>query len=134
MSHATLPDLIRERLKSIPEIHQKIAGRIHYQQIPQSSIYPHIWFARRGSNTDDLMDSDGILRDRYVVELVTKTFDDQLVTAVIDALQFDGVALPSMTVATSDLDEVDDEYAFESGNGDSALCMHAFVLTLYVGD
>lgn len=133
MSHATIPNLIRDRLLSVPEIASKLGARIHYQHIPQSSQYPHVYYTRRGSNTEELMDADGILRDRFVVEVVTRTFDDALITAITDSLFFDGIELGSRCVATSDLDEADDDYVFESAAGDSALCMHAFVLTLYIG-
>lgn len=134
MSHATIPNLIRDRLLSVPAIANKLGTRIHYQHIPQSSQYPHLFFSRRGSSNEPTMDSLGIIRDRFIVEVVTKTFDDELITAIIESLQFEGIQLDSMCVATSDLEEADDDYAFESAAGDSALCMHAFVLTLYLGD
>ena len=134
MSHATIPNLIRDRLLSVPTIANKLGPRIHYQHIPQSSQYPHLFFSRRGSSNEPTMDSLGIIRDRFIVEVVTKTFDDELITTVVESLQFEGIQLNSMCVATSDLEEADDDYVFESAAGDSALCMHAFVLTLYLGD
>ncbi len=132
MSYATVPDFVRQRLLATSGITDKVGNRVHYQQIPQSSKYPHIWFTRRGSFQEKMLDADGILEDRFVIEVLTPEFDEGFCTALVEALDIDGVQLENMLLATSDLSEMDDDYQFESASGDAALCMHAFVLTIYV--
>ncbi len=43
----------------------------------------------------------------------------------------DGLPLDDITIFTSELEDVSDDYVFQSGDGD-ALYLHGFVLTLYL--
>lgn len=135
-TYATIGDFIVEVFKADTTIAAAVGGRVHYGLIPQTSDYPHIYVARQGKVTDKLLDGSlGIVQDRFVIEVVGETFDDELVTAVEGTLlAIEGIKLDEdLTIATSDLGDVSDDYVMQSADSD-ALLMHAFVLTLYLGD
>lgn len=132
MSHATLPDFLISSLRANTEVSAKCATRIHYQTVPQSSIYPHIYLARQGSSRERNLDGEpGTETERFVVEIVAETFDDDLCTAVRDALEFDGGQYPDFTVFMTEIEDVNDDYTFQSADSD-ALFLHAYVVTVYV--
>ena len=132
--HSTLPKAIVDRIEEIDagEL-AKISGRIHYQTIPQESTYPHVFITRQGQSYEQTLDGyDSDQTERFIVEIVLETPDDDLITAIRDVLDFrDGLSVDGATIFTSELDDVDDDYVFQSGDGD-ALYLHGFVLTLYL--
>ncbi len=132
--HSTLPQAIVDRIGDIaaPQL-AKIAGRIHYQTIPQESVYPHVFITRQGQSVEQTLDGyDGDNTERFIVEIVLESFDDDLITAIRDVVDFrDGLAIDGATIFTSELEDVSDDYVFQSGDGD-ALYLHGFVLTLYL--
>lgn len=131
-THASVPKMLVEMLGANSVVAQKIADRIHYQTIPEHSVYPHLYIARTDKDTDTLLDgTDGIVEDRYVLELIAKSFDDELVSAIIDALEFDGFDYEDLTIFTSDVSGVSDDYQFQSADSD-ALFMHGITLTIYL--
>ena len=132
--HSTLPKAIVDRIAEIDagEL-AKISERIHYQTIPQESTYPHVFITRQGQSYEQTLDGyDSDQTERFIVEIVLETPDDDLITAIRDVLDFrDGLSVDGATIFTSELDDVDDDYVFQSGDGD-ALYLHGFVLTLYL--
>ena len=132
MSHATLPDFLISALKADTVIVNKVANRIHYQTVPQTSQYPHIYLARQGSNRDRLLNGEpGVETERFIVEIVAETFDADLCTAVRDALEFDGGQYSTYAIYMTDSEDVNDDYTFQSADSD-ALFLHAYVVTVYV--
>jgi hypothetical protein len=133
-THKTLPKLIKDKIESIDSVElAKIEDRISYQVIPQENIYPHVFITRQGQSSEQTLDGyDGDNTERFVIEIVSEAYDDDLVTAIGDVLDFrGGEAADGTTVFTSELEDVSDDYVFQSGDGD-ALFMHGFVLTLYL--
>ena len=132
MTHSTLPQAIVDRIGEIEagEL-AKITGKIHYQTIPQESDYPHVFITRQGQSGEQTLDGyDGDNTERFVIEIVAEAYDDELITAIGDILDFrDGD--PTAGIFTSELEDVSDDYVFQSGDGD-ALYLHGFVLTLYL--
>jgi hypothetical protein len=132
MTHASVPTLIIERLKANVTLAAKIGDRIHYQAIPQDSQLPHIYFTRQDEQNESLIDgSAGVTEDRYVFELVAETFDDELVSALIESVQFDGFDWNGLTIFMSDISSVSDDYLFRSAKSDADF-MHGCVLTIYL--
>lgn len=43
-----------------------ISTRCHYAQLPQSSIYPHIWFRVTSDTVDRTMDGVGLMHEAYI--------------------------------------------------------------------
>lgn len=119
-------------LKADPVIAEKIGDRIHYQTIPQQSPLPHLYITRQDEENEKLLDgSNSITEDRYVLELVDNEFDDALVTAIKAAIDFDGFDYEGLTIFTSDVSGVSDDYMFRSADSD-ALFMNGLVLTIYL--
>lgn len=132
MTHATLPDFLISAMRADADVSSKVGNRIHYQTVPQSSVYPHIYIARQGSNRErNLGGEPGVETERFVVEIVAETFDDELCTAVRDALEFDGGQYPDFTVFMTEIEDVNDDYTFQSADSD-ALFLHGYVVTAYV--
>lgn len=133
MTYETLPQAIINQLKAMEsEQAEKLGDRIHYQTVPESSDYPHVYIARQGGGSPRTLShhySDS--QEQFVIELVGETFDAELLTAVSSALEFDGDTFDGVQVFTSDLMDVSDDYVFRSADSD-ALFLHGFVLTLYL--
>ena len=132
MSHSSVPQMIIDLLKANAIIADKVSDRIHYQTLPQSSQYPHIYFARQNEDSETLLDgSSGTTEDSYVFELIDVAFDDELVTAIKEAIEYDGFDYGGLTIFTSNITSVSDDYLFRSADSD-ALFMNALVLTIYL--
>lgn len=131
-THSTIPDLLITALKGNTAIAALVAGRVHYQTIPQSSKYPHIYIARQSRDTETLLDgSSGPTEDRFIVEVVAEAYTDGLCSAVADVLNGIECVLPDGTwIYCTDLTDVDDTYQFKSADSD-ALFLHGFQVTVY---
>ena len=91
MSHTSVPLMLIALLQADATIAEKIGDRIHSQTIPQGSQLPHLYIARQDEENEKLLDgSNGVTEDRYILELVDTEFDDDLVTALKAAIDFDG--------------------------------------------
>ncbi len=44
-----LPTAIRARLLADATVAAAIGERLHYQELPQDSAFPHVWFRRQGN-------------------------------------------------------------------------------------
>lgn len=131
MSYSTVPKLIRLYLASDPVIAAKVGSRIHYQTVPQESVYPHIYYSRTGKDNDTLLDgSSGRTTERFTLELVAQAFDEELCDAVESVLQTIETTYEDVTVDCTDVEDVDDNYAFKSADSD-ALFMHGFTVAVY---
>ncbi len=134
MSYSTVPKLLRMALNNNATIAEKVEGRVHYQQLPQKSSYPHLYIARSSRDTDGMIDGeDGIVIERYVVELVATTFDSDLCDAVQDVLSNLECELEGVTVHLVDMEDVDDNYVFKSADSD-ALFLHGFKPAVYFSE
>lgn len=134
MSYSTVPKLLRMALNNNATIAEKVAGRVHYQQLPQKSVYPHLYISRSSRDTDGTIDGeDGIVVERYVVELVATAFDSDLCDAVQNVLSNLECELEGVTVHLVDMEDVDDNYIFKSADSD-ALFLHGFKPAVYFSE
>lgn len=132
MSYSTIPKLLRLALNENSVITEKVAGRVHYQQLPQKSVYPHLYVARSSRDTDGLIDGeDDVVIERYVVELVANSFDADLCDAVQSVLGNLECSYEGSIVHLVDLEDVDDNYVFKSADSD-ALFIHGFRIAVYL--
>lgn len=132
MNHSTIPDLLLSAMRSQSTIAAAVGNRVHYQTIPQTSQYPHIYMARQSRETETFLDGDnGPTEDRFIVEIVAETYTDSLCSAVYEVLNGIECQLPDGTwVYCSDVSDADDNYVFRSADSD-ALFLHAFQVTVY---
>jgi hypothetical protein len=130
MAWNTLPLEIRGRLLMVDDITDRVGERIHYQELPQSSKYPHIWFERSGTETDELLDTLGPAVERFTLEIIGDEFDSELIDAVIGTLQNLDGPVGTGTVFVTHIDDADDDYLFKSSESDK-LFMHALRVSVY---
>jgi hypothetical protein len=130
MAWNTLPLEIRSRLLLVDAIRERVGERVHYQQIPEPSVMPHVWFMRTGVDTDDLLLGDGPATDRYIVEIVSDVFDTELVDAIVATLKDMDGPLGDGVVFLTFVDDADDDYVFKSAESDH-LFMHALRVSVY---
>jgi hypothetical protein len=115
-------------------IAEKVAGRIHYQYLPQKSVYPHLYISRSSRDTDGTIDGeDGIVVERYIVELVAKDYDESLCDSVQEVLSNLECSLERVTVHLVDMEDVADNYVFTSADSD-ALFIHGFKPAVYFSE
>lgn len=132
MSYSTIPKLLVLALNTNSEISSKVSNRIHYQQLPQKSVYPHLYLARSSRDVEGLIDGeDDVVVERYVVELVANYFDTDLCDAVQQVLSDLECSYEGVTVHLVDLEDVDDNYVFKSADSD-ALFIHGFRIAVYL--
>jgi hypothetical protein len=132
MSYSTIPNLLRLALTNNSVITTKLDGRIHYQYLPQKSVYPHIYLARSSRDVEGLIDGeDDVVIERYVAELVAPTFDADLCDAVQEVLSNLECSYEGSVVHLVDLEDVDDNYVFKSADSD-ALFIHGFRIAVYL--
>lgn len=132
VAHSTIPDLLIDAIKANATLLAAIGQRVHYQTIPQSSQYPHVYLARTSRDTEDFLDgSDGPTEDSFVVEFVAEAFDGALCSELYDVLSSLEGQMPDGTwIYCTDVLDTDDNYVFKSADSD-ALFLHAFQVTVY---
>ncbi len=127
-----IPNAIRAALIADTQLNTLVANRIHYQEIPTESQYPHIWFARTGREQDDLLDaSEEMTQERFSFEIVGQADCESVVDRVIAVLnQFEG-QVGARDVQLVDIDDADDDYLFKSiGEGEPDY-LHALQVTIF---
>ena len=131
MSYSTIPKLLTLAINSNVEANAVLAGRVHYQYVPQKSVYPHIYFERSGRDTEDLLSGgDGIVIERYTLELATTNFDGDLCDVIQSTLENLECTYEGTTVHCVELEDVDANYVFKSADSD-ALFLHGFRIAVY---
>jgi hypothetical protein len=135
MSHSTIPTLILNSLKTESYLATKLGNRIHYQTIPQTSKYPHIYFTRQSTDFEELMDPGerGLQTDRYILELVAERFDGEMLNRINSCLSAIEGQIEGLTIYVSEVSDVDDQYEFRSADSD-ALFVHGFTVQVYFSE
>ena len=131
-THSTIPDLLIAAIKGNSILAASVGDRVHYQSIPQSSQFPHIYLARQSRETETFLEGgDGPTEDRFIVEFVAESYRDDQCSAIYDTLAGIECMLPDGTwIYCTDVTDVDDNYVFKSADSD-ALFLHAFQVTVY---
>lgn len=130
MAWSTIPGEICRRFRMVDDITDRVGERIHYQELPQSSTYPHIWFEKTGSESDDMLEGLGPAVERYMVEIIGDEFDTDLVDAVVGTLRNLDGPIGTGVVFVTHIDDADDDYLFKSTESDK-LFMQALRVSVY---
>jgi uncharacterized protein (DUF952 family) len=132
VSLSTIPKLIREAIRNDSVLLNLLGTRIHYQTLPQKSIYPHVYYSLQSRDQEDLLDpgEKGLQTNRYVLEVVAEAYNETLITRLQNAIRViegtkDGIDIHVVEVA-----DLDDQYEFKSADGD-ALFLHGFTVEVY---
>lgn len=132
MSWFDLPKAIRERLQADPTLADTIEDRVHYQELPAQSVYPHIWFARTGRNRERLLDdSEEFSIERFALEIVSNADCEEIVDAVVEQIEgFEG-NYAGRFVQLVEVEDADDDYQFQSIGEDLPDYVHALQIAVY---
>lgn len=131
MSYDSLPNEIHLRLTNDATVAGLVADRIHYQVIPQSSAYPHVWFNRTGDDGEKTLDGQrGLATEYFAVEVISETSVGPIVDAVAAVINAIEGPVGNGVVQLVEINNMSDDYAFRSADGD-ALFMHAFEVEIH---
>jgi hypothetical protein len=139
MSWFDLPKALRTALLAVPAISDALGtdveSRLHYQELPQSSAYPHVWFSRSGRDESKFVDgSDEMRVERFSFEVVSDSDAETLVDAIVDTLTVYEGNVGFKYVQLVEVEDADDDYIFQSiGEGEPDY-LHALRVAVYVLD
>lgn len=132
MSWFDVPKGIRERLLADSALTALVDDRIHYQELPQGSVFPHVWFTRTGRQQDNLLDaSEEMTVETFSFEIVGDTDCEAIVDRLIELLgQLEG-QFGSQDVQLVDISDADDNYVFQSVGEGEPNYLHAIQIEVY---
>ncbi|GAB5402804.1 MAG: hypothetical protein Aurels2KO_10350 [Aureliella sp.] len=132
MSWFELPKTLRQRLTENATIADEVESRIHYQELPAESTYPHIWFARSSRDRDRLQDGqEASTTERFSLEIVSNSDCEAIVDAVVESLEsFEG-QYGTRLVQLVEVEDADDDYQFQSIGDDLPDYVHALQIAVY---
>jgi hypothetical protein len=132
MSLSTIPKVIREAIRNDSVLLNLLGPRIHYQTLPQKSIYPHVYYSLQSRDHEDTLDvgEKGLQTNRYVLEVIAETYNETLITRLQDALESIEGSLDGIDIHVVEVSDLDDQYEFKSADGD-ALFLHGFTVEVY---
>ncbi|QDV24388.1 tail completion protein gp17 [Aureliella helgolandensis] len=133
MSYFSIPKLLRQALLANPTLATAIAGRLHYQEIPQPSEFPHVWYTRNGRDKETDIDNSETLRiERYTFEIVSDKDAETIVGKIIETLEaFEGEAGAEL-VQLVEVEDADDDYTFQSIGEELPDYVHALQVAVYI--
>jgi len=133
MAWFDLPRAIRESLLGDAQLVASVAQRVHYQEIPQHSDLPHVWFSRTGRTSEDCLDgSDELTIERFSVEIVAESDAEAMVDRVVELLEAFRGTVTTHYVQRVDIEDADDDYVFRSVGEAEPDYLHALQVTAYV--
>lgn len=128
----TIPEAIKAWLVADATINASLAGRVHYQYVPESSDGSRIWFSL--ANRDEFegleQDPDDPAIYTFDVELVGEAFGHSLIELVrrrliaLDAT-YEGVNFQGVFV-----EDADDSYIYKSVGEEDPIFSYALQITL----
>lgn len=132
MSWFDLPKTLRTRLTQNATIADEVQGRIHYQELPPESTYPHIWFARSSRDRDRTLDNEEeMVVERFSLEIVSDSDCEEIVDGVVESLEaFEG-QYGTRIVQLVEIEDADDDYQFQSIGDDLPDYVHALQIAVY---
>lgn len=127
-----VPKGIRALLAADTQLTNLVAGRVHYQELPQASEYPHIWFTRTGRNQDNLLDgSEEMTVETYAIEIVGDSDCESIVDRVIQLLGTLDGQVGQADVQFVDITDADDSYVFQSVGEGEPNYLHAIQVEVH---
>ncbi|MFO0939828.1 MAG: DUF3168 domain-containing protein [Pirellulales bacterium] len=127
-----VPKGIRAMLAADTALAALVKNRIHYQELPQGSELPHIWFTRTGRQQDNLLDaSEEMTVETYSFEIVGDSDCEAIVDRLIVLLGQFGGQVGSQDVQLVDISDADDNYVFKSVGEGEPDYLHAIQIEVY---
>lgn len=132
MAWFDIPKAMRARLLATTAVTDVVASRVHYQELPQESVYPHVWFTRTSRDEDDALEGGHLVQERFAIEIVGLEDMEGLVDAIFGQLEPWRETLGGgQEIQLVDIEDADDDYVFRSvGEGDPTY-LHALSVVVY---
>lgn len=132
MAWFDIPKAIRARLLADETLSPLVLTRVHYQELPQSSDLPHVWFTRNGRQKTDLIDgTEEMTIERFSFEVVSDRDAESVVDALVASLEsFEGI-VAGRDVQLVEVDDANDDYIFQSVGEGEPDYLHALQVAVY---
>jgi hypothetical protein len=130
----SLPSDIRTFVTASTSISAVVGTRMHYNQLPQPSIYPHLWFQRQSREEElDMGGVGGLAMSRFDIEInsTSPSVAISLADKVRGRLHGYRGAMGATTVQMATVADQDDEYFVKSNDADSGIHTAAISLELW---
>ncbi|QDV26742.1 DUF3168 domain-containing protein [Aureliella helgolandensis] len=133
MAYFAIPKLLRQTLLANPTLATALAGRLHYQEIPQTSNFPHVWYTRSGRDKEtDIANEETLRIERYTFEIASDQDAETTVGQIIETLEaFEGEAGDEL-VQLVEVEDADDDYIFQSIGEELPSYLHALQVAVFV--
>lgn len=132
MAWFDIPKAMRAALVADSQLTALVADRIHYQELPQTSVYPHVWFTLSSRNRDELLDgSEEMTSRRFAFEVVSDGDAEEIIDRIVVILKaFEGQH-GSQDVQLVQIDDANDDYIFQSVGEGEPDYLHALQVAVY---
>lgn len=131
---ATMPEDLLSYIAGSTSVTALVSTRIHYNQLPETSEYPHIWFKTTTDNEELTMDGTGGLHEAFV-DMECAARSESQAQAIADVLKprlhgYKGT-MGSSTAQGIFVSDKDDEYIPFSNQSDEGVHVVAFTARLW---
>lgn len=132
MAWFALPKAMRAALVADSQLTALVGDRIHYQELPQTSIFPHVWFTRTSRNRDELLDgSEEMTLERFAFEVVSEGDAEAIIDRLVAVMKgFEGQH-DAIDVQLVQIDDGEDDYIFQSVGEGEPDYLHVLQVAVY---
>jgi hypothetical protein len=131
MAWFDIPKAMRAKLLANTTLQSEVGQRIHYQEIPQASEWPHVWFTRTSRNEDDALEGGHLVTERFAIEIASNTDSEAIIDAIFAELSEWRGDVSGKDIQLVDVEDADDDYIFRSiGEGEPTF-LHALQVVVY---
>lgn len=132
MAWFDLPKAMRAALVADSQLTAIVNDRIHYQELPQTSVYPHVWFTRTSRNRDELLDgSEEMTISRFSFEIVSDGDAEAIIDRIVATMKaFEGQH-GGQDVQLVQVDDGEDDYIFQSVGEGEPDYLHVLQVAVY---
>lgn len=133
MSWFDVPKELRTALLAEQDITDQVGSRVHYQELPQSSDYPHVWFTRTSRERDRGLSGDAEMTvERFSLEVVSDHDAEIILDSIVSTMEaFEGEC-GDYFVQLVEVEDADDDYIFQSVGEGEPDYLHAVDIAVYV--
>lgn len=132
MAWFDIPKAIRARLLADDTLAPLVATRVHYQELPQSSDFPHVWFTRSGRQKDECLDgTEEMTIEQFSFEIVSDEDAEAVIDALVASLESFTGDVEGRDVQLVEINDANDDYIFQSVGESEPDYLHALQVAVY---
>lgn len=132
MAWFDIPKAMRAALLADGQLSAIVGQRVHYQEIPSESEFPHVWFTRTGRDRSDVLDgTEEMTVERFSFEVVSDVDCEAVIDRMVEVLEGFVGQVEDRDVQLVSVDDADDDYIFKSVGEGEPDYLHALQVTVY---